>query len=175
MADWTRAIKEGRLTADEPDLDIAAALAKGLKQSEGNHFNHKKQQQQQALHQQHQLAPGTTLNIFNGITADGALQQIRQQQQPSAVDDNLPSSQPSETPALELYTAFFNDMAQSPRWSGYTGILDDIRTTLLDNGYDLEAAAAITKEDWLRYDLKAGQYDNFKKCLSKWRNRRKNR
>ena len=40
-------------------------------------------------------------------------------------------------------------MAKSPKWDGYITILDDIRTILLDNGYDLDAAASVTKEEWL--------------------------
>ena len=111
---WTRALKEERLTADEPDFDIFALLAKGLRHSECAYFNHKKQQQS-ALYQQQHIAPGTTLNIFNGITADGAIAQIQQQQPPQTASDNLPSSQVTETPALKLYLAFFNDMAKSPK------------------------------------------------------------
>ena len=164
VADWSRDIKDNRLTIEEPSVSIITMLMKARERLRSQSYSHKKASKSAA-----EPAGQSMIQQFFGYGFEqlpGAAIAAKRSPTPIA---KPPSSQPSITTPLELIEQFFNHCLLQHRWLGLQDDIDTIRTTLINEGFNIQGIERVSKEDWQSMDLKRGQFEKLKESLRKWK------
>ena len=84
-----------------------------------------------------------------------------------------PSSQPTETEPLDLLDEFFEWCFRRMNWKGCKADIGKSQSSLQEKGFDFDAAAVITAEQWKDLSLKSSQLDKFKTTCPKFKAERR--
>ena len=161
---WTREIKDNQLTIDKPSLTILHRLSRAKELQQRHSYSHKKASKSAA-----EPAGQSVIQQFFGYGIEQLPRAaIAAKRSPTPIAEP-PSSQPSITTPMELMEQFFGHCCSQHRWLGLQDDLDTIRTTLFNEGFDIQGIERLSKEDWQLMDLKRGQFEKLKESLRKWK------
>lgn len=177
VTQWSKDVRDSKATPGEPTLDVHTMLytakksltaarveraEKSRAQPEGDY------RQQPYSHQQPQIQQFFGVMPWGG--AGGTTGVLLGENNSTVAHDDPPSSQPTESGAIELMEQFFEWAGGQAVWRDYVGDLARVKEVLMDEGYDMKDTRKISNTEWVTdLKLRRGAYGRLMDSIDRWK------